>query len=125
MVVTWALAACHCTNIIFAEIPISGNSSAVIIIVNNNSMRRLVSKCIICSVKSDVVENDEMTKPDSSTVSPGDENNNSHNKSRRKPMTSSKCRKLEKKMTSCGEQSVGSPGAPSSSQPNVSVVQVC
>lgn len=69
-----------------------------------------------------------MTKPDSSTVSPGDENNNSHNKARRKPTTSSKSRKPDKKTvvtsTKCGDQVIGSPAAPSSSQPNMSVVQV-
>lgn len=79
-------------------------------------------------------ENDEMTKPDSSTVSPGDENNNSHNKTRRKPSAtcrSTVCRnkKSEKKVgglpSTKSTETVGTtPSTASSSQPNLSVVQV-
>ncbi|XP_054258307.1 transcription factor HES-1-like [Macrosteles quadrilineatus] len=69
------------------------------------------------------VDNEEMTKPDSSTTSPGDENNNSHNKARRKPPTATRLRKPDKKPVVTSTKA-NEPASTSSSQPNLSVVQV-
>ncbi|KAG8332606.1 hypothetical protein J6590_017817, partial [Homalodisca vitripennis] len=78
-------------------------------------------------IQTEPLESDEMTKPDSSTISPGDENNNSHNKARRKPSLTSRNRKPDKKTavtsSKSADPSTASSSPASSSQPNLSVVQ--
>lgn len=90
-------------------------------------------------IKSEPADNDEVTKPDSSTVSPGDENNNSNNggkNSKRKLISSNKNKKNDKKITVTSTKSLEpatscsssvnniNQNTATSSQTNLSVVQV-